>query len=217
MEIVTQLLKPVSDYWLLTDRFKDVKGYLDPIEGFALHVLAAYGSGDGEIVEIGSLYGRSTCYLAAGSAGNGRGIVHAVDTFAGSAEHQKGGAGEQEQIVKLGSTLKEFLHTIASQRLDSHIKPIVSDSAAAAREWEKPIRLLFIDGDHSYEGTREDFASWAPYVVNSGLVAFHDVSTWDGVTQFYEQISKTENWKEVVSIGTLRVLQRISADKGSFN
>jgi len=217
MEIVTQLLKPATDYWLLTDRFKDIKGYLDPIEGFALHVLAAYGPGDGEIVEIGSLYGRSTCYLAAGAAGNGRGTVYAVDTFAGSAEHQEGESGEQDRIVSHGSTLKDFLHNVASHRLDAHIKPIVGISTAAAREWEKPIRLLFIDGDHSFDGTRDDFMSWAPFVVDSGLVAFHDVSTWNGVTRFYEQISRAENWAEVLSIGTLRVLQRISTDKASFN
>lgn len=217
MEIVTQLLKPATDYWLLTDKFKDIEGYLDPIEGFALHTLAAYGPGDGEVVEIGSLYGRSTCYLATGNAKNGRGFVYAVDTFAGSAEHQAGGEGEQEAIVKDGSMLKMFLRNIAVKRLDDRVKPIVSTSTAAALEWQLPVRLLFIDGDHSYEGTRDDFMSWAPYVVESGLIAFHDVSTWKGVTRFYKEIIQAENWKEVLSIGTLRVIQRLSTDKSTMN
>lgn len=217
MEIVSQLLKPATDYWLLTDQFKDIDGYLDPIEGFALYTLAAYGPGGGEVVEIGSLYGRSTCYLAAGNAKNGRGNVYAIDTFAGSAEHQAGAVGEQKAIVNNGSTFKLFLKNIATQRLDDRIKPIVSTSGDAALKWQRPIRLLFIDGDHSYEGTRDDFLSWAPYVVESGLIAFHDVSTWDGVTRFYNELSQGDNWKEVLSIGTVRVLQRLSTDRNSFN
>jgi len=217
MEIVTQLLKPATDYWLMTDQFSAIEGYLDPIEGFALYTLAAYGPGDGDVVEIGSLYGRSTCYLASGLAKNGRGDVYAVDTFAGSAEHQKGEEGEQEALVKDGTTLKVFLKNIATHRLDDRIKPIVSTSSAAAHEWQNPIRLLFIDGDHSYEGTRDDFMNWAPYVVNSGLIAFHDVSTWNGVTQFYSEIAAAENWEEVLSIGTIRVIQRLSTSPVGTN
>lgn len=215
MEIINQMLKPVAEYWLLTEKFQDIEGFLDPIEGFALYTLAIYGPGQGDIVEIGSLYGRSTCYLATGNMRSGRGLVYAVDTFAGSAEHQKGKNAEQEAIVKSGSTLKEFLRNIASQRLDSYIKPIVSASSEAATKWESPIRLLFIDGDHSYEGTKTDFASWSKSVVKAGLVAFHDVTTWDGVTRFYNKISASGEWKEVLSIGTLRVIQRVAVDVGN--
>jgi cephalosporin hydroxylase len=39
----------------------------------------------------------------------------------------------------------------------------------------KPIDLLFIDGDHSYEGVEKDFADYAPLVRSGGLVAFHDI------------------------------------------
>jgi cephalosporin hydroxylase len=39
----------------------------------------------------------------------------------------------------------------------------------------KPIDLLFIDGDHSYEGVKKDFADYAPLVRSGGLVAFHDI------------------------------------------
>jgi predicted O-methyltransferase YrrM len=39
----------------------------------------------------------------------------------------------------------------------------------------KSIDLLFIDGDHSYEGVKKDFADYAPLVRSGGLVAFHDI------------------------------------------
>ncbi len=37
------------------------------------------------------------------------------------------------------------------------------------------INLLFIDGDHSYAGVRQDFEMYAPLVPPGGLVALHDV------------------------------------------
>ena len=36
--------------------------------------------------------------------------------------------------------------------------------------------LLFIDGDHSLKGVREDFALYSPLVRRDGVVAFHDIS-----------------------------------------
>jgi len=39
----------------------------------------------------------------------------------------------------------------------------------------KPIDVLFIDGDHSYEGVSLDFEMYAPLVRIGGLVCFHDI------------------------------------------
>ena len=35
--------------------------------------------------------------------------------------------------------------------------------------------LLFIDGDHSYEGVRDDFRGYRGLVAPGGLIAFHDI------------------------------------------
>jgi cephalosporin hydroxylase len=35
--------------------------------------------------------------------------------------------------------------------------------------------FLFIDGDHTYDGVKQDFADYAPLVRPGGLVAFHDI------------------------------------------
>jgi predicted O-methyltransferase YrrM len=42
----------------------------------------------------------------------------------------------------------------------------------------KPIDLLFIDGDHSYEGVRADWDRYARYMSSFGIVVFHD-TIWD--------------------------------------
>ena len=45
-------------------------------------------------------------------------------------------------------------------------------SSETVRDWDEPIDVLLIDGDHSYEATREDFESWSPFV--TGTILFHD-------------------------------------------
>jgi cephalosporin hydroxylase len=37
------------------------------------------------------------------------------------------------------------------------------------------IDFLFIDGDHTYEGVKDDFERYSPFVSDGGLIAFHDI------------------------------------------
>lgn len=37
------------------------------------------------------------------------------------------------------------------------------------------IDVLFIDGDHSYEGTKDDFERYSKYIAPNGIIAFHDI------------------------------------------
>jgi cephalosporin hydroxylase len=39
----------------------------------------------------------------------------------------------------------------------------------------RAVDLLFVDGDHSYEGIRHDFADYTPLVRPGGVVALHDI------------------------------------------
>jgi len=56
--------------------------------------------------------------------------------------------------------------------------------------WELPIDVLFIDGDHRYEGCRSDFLNFSQFIVPGGLVVFDD----------YTQENYPENGvKEVVT------------------
>jgi hypothetical protein len=75
-----------------------------------------------------------------------------------------------------------------------------SGSLDAERGWREPIRLLFIDGDHSYEALRADFSAWAPHVEGNGLIAFHDVGVWPGVSRFYSELVAEGRWRERAKI-----------------
>jgi predicted O-methyltransferase YrrM len=172
--------------------------------------LAAVGGGAGAVVEIGSYLGRSTAFLAAGSKGAGREKVVAVDHFRGSPEHQAGQAFASPTLAREGTTFHGFQDNLRRLDLGDYVTPIVASSAEAAGQWHGPIRLLFIDGDHSYEESRRDFELWSPFVVPHGVVCFHDIRNWPGVTRFYEELLRgTTAYREVVAVLTLRVIEKL--------
>jgi predicted O-methyltransferase YrrM len=61
------------------------------------------------------------------------------------------------------------------------------------------IDLLFIDGDHRYEGVRKDFEMYSPLVRKGGIIAFHDIcpgppDAVGGVPSFWkETMGKYQN------------------------
>lgn len=57
--------------------------------------------------------------------------------------------------------------------LADRVHLVVADSNAVDPPAEA-IELVFIDGDHSYEGARRDFERWGPLVVPGGHLLFHD-------------------------------------------
>jgi hypothetical protein len=48
-------------------------------------------------------------------------------------------------------------------------------SAELGRSWRRSIRLLWIDGDHSYQGAKTDYDSFAHHLADRGIIAFHDI------------------------------------------
>ena len=44
-----------------------------------------------------------------------------------------------------------------------------------AHNWARPIRFLWIDGDHTYKGVLSDFENFASHLIPDGIIAMHDV------------------------------------------
>ena len=207
-------VKVAAEFQAAVESLKDVEGYLTPLEGYALLGLAAHGYGLGRIVEIGGFLGRSTCFLALGSKKTNREKVATVDHFKGSKEHQPGKRFGCQVLAEEGTTYNRFLENLRLHKLKSRVQAIRSDSVAAAAKWDQPIRMLFIDGDHRYEGTRADFEAWSPFVIPGGYVAFHDVDSWEGVTQFYKELLKgSDEYTEVLAVDSLRVVRKAGRPK----
>jgi tetratricopeptide (TPR) repeat protein len=92
------------------------------------------------------------------------------------------------------------------------VVPIVASSAEAVRRWQGPIRLLFIDDDHSYEESRQGFELWSPFVVPHGIICFHDVPGSPGVTRFYQELtSSTTAYREVATVLSMKIVQKVAA------
>ena len=47
----------------------------------------------------------------------------------------------------------------------------------------RQLDVLFIDGDHSYRGVRDDFLQYRHFVREGGLIAFHDIAP-DHLTRY---------------------------------
>jgi MMP 1-O-methyltransferase len=202
-------LRVLQTFMQTEEKFRQVPGFLHPLEGFALSILASHGEGPGEIVEIGSFKGRSTCFLAFGSKHANRGKVTAIDHFKGSAEHQPGQTFADADIARSGSTFGVFEENLRTHQLLDMVTAVKSSSVEAAKGWTKPVGLLFIDGDHAYEATRLDFETWSKFVPPGGYVAFHDVGPWPGVTKFVEELTAAgPPWRPVFGMVSLRVFQR---------
>lgn len=74
-----------------------------------------------------------------------------------------------------------------------------------------PIDFLFIDGDHTYNGVRQDFETFSPYMTPGGLVAFHDIRHHPDVPgcevdRYWNEIKTTarERWEFVADDGDNR-------------
>lgn len=52
----------------------------------------------------------------------------------------------------------------------------------------RPLDFLFIDGDHSYEGAKQDYEMFGPLVRSGGIIGFHDVAIDPRVRQFFDEI-----------------------------
>jgi predicted O-methyltransferase YrrM len=63
--------------------------------------------------------------------------------------------------------------------------------------------LLFIDGDHTYEGVRQDYEMYSKLVRDGGLIAFHDVvrhpeSAGCRVDQFWNELKAVADCSEII-------------------
>ncbi|MBP7055768.1 MAG: class I SAM-dependent methyltransferase [Candidatus Omnitrophica bacterium] len=69
---------------------------------------------------------------------------------------------------------------------------------------DRKVDLLFIDGDHTYEGVKKDFDSYISLVNRPGMVAFHDIvvhppETGCDVHSFWEEVKAGRSYREIIA------------------
>jgi hypothetical protein len=141
-----------------------VEGFLEPAECALLFDLAAAAAGC--IVEVGSFRGRSTVVLALGArAGHGAPVfaVEPHETFEGPLGGSYGPADR-----------RAFFENLLALDVVEHVRLLNTSSEVIAPGWSRGVGLLWIDGDHAYEGVRRDLDCWHPHLLPGAVVALHD-------------------------------------------
>jgi hypothetical protein len=110
--------------------------------------------------EIGSYYGASSCCLAAVLRSRG-GRLWCVDTWMNDAV-----SDARADVFPLWQK-----HT---RLLSEGIKPVRGKSHEVATRIPDELSLLFVDGDHSYDGVRRDLLLYLPKMREDGVLVMHD-------------------------------------------
>ncbi len=168
---------------------KKIDGWLTDKEMQFLYNTARGAGLKGAIVEIGSWKGKSTVCLALGLKNSKSGKkVYAVDWHKGSNEHGH------------VNTFREFKKNIKKSGVSHHVVPVVMKSENAAKVWSKkkaPISFLWIDGSHEYEDVKKDFVLWNPYLIEGGIIAFHDTLFWSGPKRIVNEFVFKGNFRNI--------------------
>lgn len=157
-----------------------------------------------KVVEIGRYKGGAT--LAMSSAMQGQGELWSVDI------------GQKEARLKSDDskgTYDEMLSAMLD-RLDlKNVHILVGDSHTIEID-TGAVDAVFIDGDHSYEGAKNDFDRFGTRVRTGGAVFFDDafnedffVSHSDTVGRLIDEITGTGNYRLVKQVNRLAHLERI--------
>ena len=117
----------------------------------------------GRIVEIGSWEGRSTVALANGTLEP----VHAVDTWQGSPDEISAVLAAQRDVKAT------FDRNIAELTRGNVIAHQMGWRQYLAED-RSPIKLLFIDGEHTYLEVRDTIETALPMMVPGGIICGDD-------------------------------------------
>lgn len=142
-----------------------IKGWLSRDAAVLLYELARRVA-RGCIVEVGSYRGRSTLVLARGAAAGHDPPVYAVEPH----EPFRGVLGGQFGPEDRGAFFRNMVRTGAYRQ----VRLLNTTSDVLAPGWREPVGLLWIDGDHSYDGVRRDFDAWRPHLLPEGHVVLDD-------------------------------------------
>ena len=167
-------------------------------------VLARLAAGRRRIVEIGVWHGVTTAVMRRAMASDG--LLWAVDPFPPG-----------QLFVNLQRPIaRREVHRVRNGGV-RWVRQTGERAATAYRDaGEPPADLVFIDGDHSYEGLTADWRAWSPLVRAGGVVALHDsrptperpIADAGSVRATSEIVLKDPGFELVEEVDSLTVVRR---------
>jgi predicted O-methyltransferase YrrM len=185
-----------------------VPGWETEAEQKLLLTLAGDVPANGLIVEIGGEFGQSASLFVKG-AQSGNVTVVTIDLFPDDIW-----AAYKANLEEAGLD-----RTIQVAGDSKHVK--LEDVLSAAHLMRsKKIDLLFVDGDHTFEGALADLEKWASHVKKDGLLLLHDCACATNATPHYLHFEVTRAlttwfegqkgaWQALGSVDSLMAFKRI--------
>lgn len=177
---------------------------------------AAVSAGSGLWLEIGTYCGKSTVHLGAVARAVAAHLV-TLDHHRGSEENQPGWEWYDPDTVDRYTgrmdTLPFLRRTLHDADLEHTVSVLVASTQQVAAWWSYPLRLLFLDGNHTEDVAQHDYAAFASHVEQGGLLAVHDVfpDPADGGRPPWNVVQRAERtgaFEPLGECGSLRVLRR---------
>lgn len=139
-----------------------------------------------KILEIGTAEGGVfwlLCRVAAADATLISLDLPPTERFSGGIKHEI----DLESMKMPGQKVHVIHGNSHAQETPAQIQKILGD---------QKLDLLFIDGDHTYEGVHQDFTMYSPFVRAGGFIVFHDIvkSVWPGcqVDRLWEELTQNQ-------------------------
>jgi tetratricopeptide (TPR) repeat protein len=151
----------------------------------------------GAFVEIGNYCGRSTVAFAGAlrALGQPPGRLVAIDPHEGFA------AGKHRD------TLPILAGNLRREGLEPWVRVIKGRSEDVP--WEGPIAMIFVDGDHEYEGVAADYRRYQGHIIPGGYLLFHDYSRFEpGVRRLVDEVLAAGPYTFLAQAGSLCVLRK---------
>ena|SRR5579864_726354 len=145
-------------------------------------------------LEIGTNYGGTLLLLCNLSSPSAR--IISVDLPLG-----RFGGGYPRRKIPLFRKFPKPGQQLHLLRGDSHLQA-TKERVSGILDGES-LDYLFLDGDHTYAGVRQDFEMYAPLVRSGGIIALHDIAVHERdkdcqVDRFWNEIKTQYRYQEIV-------------------
>ena len=154
-------MKTINEVWKLVENFELIQVHIEEMEAIYKRVFEFEKP---FVVEIGSAHGASSTILAE-AVKELQGHLICIDHFPENYYSQ----------ALFGSYAKAaFLKNTAPYRdVMEHVE-VNSHQAIRWLRGGTTIDVLFVDGDHEYDGVKKDCEDYMPLIKSGGYMAFHD-------------------------------------------
>ncbi len=170
-----------------------------------------------DILEIGVLFGvASACFYDACSDLFGSVSLTLVDPLEGYYDRDAADLVTGVRVTR-GALEKNLSATGVPAAAHKIIQKLSGDPAAIAAASVREYDLLLIDGDHSYDGVRQDFENYAPLVRKGGIILFDDyaVSEWPEIKRYVDESAAMNPALNLIANGfrtaAFRVVDKVAA------